>query len=223
MGRFVQQRATKGSQKWIQKLVNEQPGILNRQIRMKLGLAEHEEIEWLSPLEKDEYSEYRDVAFIEKLGVKLEAYPLRDFWPSRGPQWDALGKSKSGKLFLVEAKSHIPELISTFKGSNQASIDKIHRSLEEAKKRFRVKTDYGWLESFYQYTNRLAHVHLLRKNKLDAWLVNVYFLNDEEMDGPKTENEWKGAIRLLHRCLGLRERLLGKHVVDIFIDVTSLH
>jgi hypothetical protein len=123
---------------------------------------------------------------------------------------------------LVEAKSHVTELISDFKGSNQTSIDKINRSLNATKKRFGVMESYDWTKTFYQYTNRLAHINFLRENRYDAWLVNVYFINDIEMAGPKTVDEWKGAIRLLHRCLGLREHLLGKSLVDLFIDIKSL-
>ena len=62
----------------------------------------------------------------------------------------------------------------------------------------------------------------LSENGYDARLVNVCFLNDEEMDGPKTVDEWKGAIRLLHRCLGLKENMLRNFVIDIFIDVTKI-
>ena len=131
MTRFIQARERKGSQKWIQFTINEKPEILNTQLRTKLDMSEDEEIKWLSPLKEDGYAEYRDETFLEVLNVKLESYLLRYFWPVRGPQWDALGKSAAGKLFLVEAKSHIPELISTFKGNKQASIAKIRRSLEE--------------------------------------------------------------------------------------------
>lgn len=185
-------------------------------------MPESEEVQWLSPLKSDNYAEYRDEAFLKLLGAKLEVYPLKDFWPTRGPQWDALGKSSSGKLFLVEAKSHIPELISTFKGNNQASIDKIQSSLQETKKQFGVKTDFDWSKTFYQYTNRLAHLHLLRANKLCAHLVFAYFLNDSDMNGPSKKEEWNGATRLLHRCLGLREHLLQNWIVNVFIDVTTL-
>jgi hypothetical protein len=222
MGRFIQPKAVKGSQKWIQILINEKADMLNEQLRIKLEMFEDEKIEWLSPLKEDDYAEYRDEAFLERLGVKLQLYPLKDFWPSRGPQWDGLGKSSSGKLFLVEAKSHIPELISTFKGTNKASIDKILNSLEETKKQFGVKADYDWTKPFYQYVNRLAHIYLLRKNKRDAWLVNVYFVNDSEMKGPESADEWKGAIRLLHRCLGIKEYLILKWVVDVFVDVATI-
>jgi hypothetical protein len=53
-------------------------------------------------------------------------------------------------------------------------------------------------------------------------MVDVYFLNDLEMKGPKTAEEWKGAIRLVHRCLGLRERLLRKWMLYVFINVNEL-
>jgi hypothetical protein len=42
------------------------------------------------------------------------------------------------------------------------------------------------------------------------------------MDGPKTPDEWIGAIRLIHRCLGIREHSLKEVAADIFIDIKSL-
>ena len=39
---------------------------------------------------------------------------------------------------------------------------------------------------------------------------------------PKTIDEWRGAIRLVRSCLGLREHLLRKWVLDVFIDTASL-
>lgn len=211
--------AIKGSQKWIQKLINDNPEILNSLIKTKLSLAKDEKITWVSPKAKDKYLEYRDSAFLEKLDIKLENYPLGNFWSRSGPRWDGLGKSSSGKIFLVEAKSHIPELISTLKATKKDSRTKILSSLEETKIQFGVKSSYDWTSPFYQYCNRIAHVHLLRKNNYLAFLVNIYFVNDLEMDGPKSEAEWKGAIRLLHRCLGLRENLIENLVVDLFVDV----
>jgi len=214
--------ADKGSQKWIQRLVNDHSELLNSAIRDSLNLDEDEKITWVSPKAEDNYLEYRGRAFLDKLDIKLEKYPLRDFWPRSGPRWDGLGKSSSGKIFLVEAKSHIPELISSLKATNEASKTKILSSLEETKKRFGVKSTYDWTTPFYQYANRLAHIHLLRKNDVPAFLINIHFLNDLEMKGPQSADEWSGAIRLLHRCLGLRENLLESLVVDIFVDVTSL-
>jgi len=63
MGRFPQSPSHKGSQKWIQKVVNENPVLLESKIMAELDLPENEKISWLSPLEEDEYAEYRDNNF----------------------------------------------------------------------------------------------------------------------------------------------------------------
>jgi len=214
--------ATKGSQKWIQKLINEKPELITSLIIDDLGLPKDEKIDWVSPKKEDDYAEYRDEAFLEKLGID-QNIKLADFWPSGGPQWDALGKSIASKrVFLVEAKSHIPELISTIQATNPNSISKICECLQKTKDNFGCKTDFDWSKTFYQYANRLAHVSFLNKNNVPAYLVGVYFVNDLDMNGPKTAEEWKGAIRLLHRCLGIRKHLLKNLVADLFIDVQNL-
>jgi len=223
MGRITQSVSEKGSKKWIQRLINENPELFNSEIRSKLNLPSSEEIRWLSPLKKDEYAEYSDQDFIDLLEVKLEKMPLSDFWPKRGPHWDALGKSISGNLFLVEAKSHIRELTSTMEPTDEDSIKKIRRSLDVTKDFLNPKADTDWSCGFYQYTNRLAHLYLLRaKNQLLAYLVFVYFVNDSDMGGPKTVEEWEGAIKLLHSYLGIGRHKLKKFVADIFIDIDYL-
>lgn len=222
MGRFPQSIGKKGSKKWIQRLINEKPELLNLKLRSKLNLPSNEEIRWLSPLKRDEYAEYSDQDFIDLLGVKLERVPLSDFWPKRGPQWDALGRSKSGKLFLVEAKSHIGELISTMKATDEDSIRKIRRSLREVTIFLNSNAETDWSRGFYQYTNRLAHLYLLRHNQLRAYLVFVYFLNDSDMSGPETVEEWKGAIKLLHSYLGIGRHKLKNFIADVFIDINYL-
>ncbi|MEM2130394.1 MAG: hypothetical protein QXZ70_07345 [Candidatus Bathyarchaeia archaeon] len=222
MARFPQTQAKKGSQKWIQKLVNDDPEILNSQIRSALSFSEKENIQWLSPLKNDDYAEYRDQAFLKLLNVKLERLPLDEFWPKGGPQWDALGRSASGKLFLVEAKSHIPELISTLQAKDKDSVKRILKSLREVKDYLGSKTDFDWYKGFYQYTNRLAHLYLLRKNGICAYLVFVYFINDSQVKGPTTVSEWKGAIKLLHSYLGIERHKLTKYIANIFVDINQL-
>lgn len=224
MGRYIQTRGKKGSQKWIQRLINEQPELLNRKMADSLSLSADEKIEWLSPLEKDGYAEYRDQKFLDLIGAKLEEVPLESFWPRGGPQWDGLGKSSLGKLFLVEAKSHIGELISTLKAEDEDSQTKIKESLKETKKFLNSRTDADWSVGFYQYTNRLAHLYLLRElNHLPTYLIFVYFMNDVEMGGPKTAGEWESAIKLLHSYLGIGRHRLQKSILDVFIDVESLN
>ncbi|NWF97247.1 MAG: hypothetical protein HXY34_14005 [Candidatus Thorarchaeota archaeon] len=172
-------------------------------------------------MKDDEYSEYRDQEFIDLLGIKLKEKPLADFWPERGPQWDALGKYSWGKLFLVEAKSHIRELISTMK-AKEDSARIIRKSLQETKRFLGSNAEIDWSCGFYQYVNRLAHLYLLRQNRLPAYLLFVYFINDFEMKGPTSIHEWKGAIELLHSYLGIRRHKLKDFVADVFIDVRCL-
>jgi hypothetical protein len=219
MTRVPYEPAKKGSQKWIQLLVNEKPELLNSEIRKSFRLSDSETISWLSPLEEDDFAEYRDQDFLDRLDVKLERVHLAEFWPARGPQWDALGRSSSGKLFLVEAKSHISELVSSSRVKDDRSAERIMRSLADTKRDLGTKTELDWSKCFYQYTNRLAHLYLLRKNQLSAYLVFVYFVNDSEMKGPGTVDEWRGAIKLLHACLGIERHKLKKFMADTFIDI----
>ena len=223
MGRFPQNSAPKGSQKWIQRVVNQKPALLNTEIRNQLALSDGEPITWLSPRAEDAYAEYRDEAFLNLLGLKLSKKPLADFWPTRGPQWDALGKSQSGKVFLVEAKSHIPEMVSPKTGASTESLEKIKESLDKIKTFLNSKSEHDWSSTFYQYTNRLAHLYLLRVlNGIPAYLVFVNFLNDKEMKGPKSIDEWSGAIKLLHSFLGIRRHKLSKYIADLFIDIRRI-
>lgn len=104
-----------------------------------------------------------------------------------------------------------------------------HRPLHPQCPRPEVKRAVGsraaadWSETYYQYTNRLAHLYFLRNlNRIPAHLVFVYLLNDATMQGPKTAEEWAGAIRLSHAQLGIDESRLtkafGAAVIDVFID-----
>lgn len=215
--------AERGSQKWIQLLVNEKPHILDSYLTRELDLPEDDRITWVSPLRTEGYAEYFDQASLDKLGVKLERRTLTDFWPKNGPHWDALGKTiESEKLFLVEAKSHVTELVSSARAS-PASLQKIKESLIETKCFLRSSSAADWTVGFYQYVNRLAHLYLLRhENDLQAYLIFVYFLNDVEMSGPATVEEWRAALDLLHAYLGLGRHKLQKYIAEVFIDVSQI-
>ena len=223
MARIQQGPGVKGSQKWIQKLVNEKPNLVNSLIRTQINLPDTDKITWLSPLAEDGYAEYQDQAFLDFLGNKLPKVSLSDFWPSRGPVWDGLGKSKTGKLFLVEAKSHISEVLSPKTGAGQKSLKKIKASLDDTKIFLNSNSEHDWTSTFYQYTNRLAHLYLLRAlNEVPAYLVFVYFVNDKDMNGPKSIDEWNGALLLLTSYLGIGRHRLKQYIADIFIDIGEI-
>jgi hypothetical protein len=219
---------TKGSQEWLRVLVNEHKPIFFREILREmphLNLNCIDQIEWLSPLRKDKYVEYSDSAFIDQLGIKLEHKALDVFWPNRGPVWDGLAKTKTDKtdILLVEAKSHIGELFSILRAKDEDSLSTINQSLTQTHDFLGVTSHLGWTAPFYQYTNRLAHLYFLRDlNKLPAHLIFVYFLNDPDMHGPSTKEEWQGALKLMKTLLGLSRHKLSKYMADIFIDINEL-
>lgn len=222
MGRFPQNSNIKGSQKWIQKLVNENSEHLNSKIKENLNLPDSEIIQWLSPLANEAYKEYSDQEFISRLEIKQKV-ALDKFWPKKGPVWDALGKSNHGNLFLVEAKSHISELSSSLRAKNPNSKRLILKSLNQTRTYLGSNGKVDWSKGFYQYTNRLAHLYFLRvKNQLPAYLVNVYFINDLEVKGPKSISEWKGALNLLRSYLGIGRHKLQSYILDVFIDINDL-
>lgn len=221
MSRFPQMVGQKGSLKWMQHLVNLHPEIINTQIRRNFHLPFGEEIIWLSPRAEDDYAEYRDQAFVNLLDIELSSVPLNKFWPARGPQWDALAKSNKGNIFLVEAKAHTSELHSPGTKAKGKSRQQIQSSLEKTKEFLNVNPAANWMNSFYQYTNRLAHLYLLRVlNNLPAHLVFIYFINDVTMNGPKNEGEWQKALKLLHMHLNIGSHKLSKYVFEVFIDVS---
>jgi hypothetical protein len=181
-------------------------------------------LRWVSPLEADDCCEYRDDVALKRAGIPtLTKRPLRDFWPARGPVWDAIGKTSEGTAIFVEAKAHIPEAASPGTRATPASLKLISQSLQEARRSYAPKATSEWAGTFYQYANRLAHHYLLTTvNRLSSVLVFVYFLNAPDMDGPRSELEWKGAIRLLHAALGLPTHLHSRGVFDAFVDVREL-
>ena len=222
MGKIVQPKGTKGSLSWIQHVVNECPDALNNPIKSFLHDNRELTIEWLSPRVDDDYSEYRDQAFLDLLGIRLGKKRLKDFWPSRGPQWDALGRIKGKAYFLVEAKAHISEFISSSQAKSPASKSLIRKSLKETGAYLKLNRQVDLTEGFYQYCNRLAHLYLLRTlNKIPAYLVFVYFINDHTHI-PTSKDEWNGALQLMHTLLSTHSHRLERYVIDIFIDVNAI-
>lgn len=224
MGRFPEPRGQRGSLKWVQLLVNNCPELINVPLRQTCMLASATRISWLSPLRQDDFAEYRDEQFLDRLRISLERHPLGAFWPRWGPQWDALARSESGECFLVESKAHIRELLSPGTKASGQSKMLIDRSLKDVQSFLRVRPLVDWSEVLYQYTNRLAHLYLLRElNDIPGYMVFVYFVGDRDMDGPATMGEWKSAIQVVKHLLGLREgHRLSRFVLDIFIDVAQI-
>ncbi len=216
-------KAKRGSQKWLQVAVNEYPDVLDRAIRDTAGLAPSTSIEWLSPLAAEDYVEYRDRAFLNRLGTQLRQRELFSFWPPRGPMWDGLARTSDGELLLIEAKAHIAEMVSPASRASASSRMEIEKALAETRKALAPRTTVSWSGTFYQFTNRLAHLYLLRTlNRKPARLVFIYFIGDDDMGGPTTREEWEGAIKVTEVYLGLGRHKLSRFVHHVFVDVNEL-
>ena len=84
-------------------------------------------------MENDEFAEYQGNDFIKKVGLNPNEIELERFWPTKGPQWDALAHTNEGSIILVEAKANIPEIVSSETGAGEISKELINKSLYETK------------------------------------------------------------------------------------------
>jgi hypothetical protein len=222
--RALQKKEDKGSQKWIQKIINACPDFLNALIREQVPSLTKRDIIWLSPLEKDGFAEYRDAAFLQRIGLPELTPKLGQFWPKNGPQWDALGKTVDNEaIILVEAKANVAELISTCSAKDETSLGKISKSLDSTKRWLKCRRPLiDWQFCFYQYANRLAHLYFLRsKCRKEAFLLFIYFVNDSTHISTSRE-AWNGALELQMKLLGLPAECLAGKVIDLFINTEKI-
>lgn len=212
--RVRQPEGARGSLKWLQRAVNRRPDLLEHPA---VG-----PVEWLSPLANDDFAEYRDAAFLALIGHQHLAADLAAFWPARGPQWDALGRS-GGRIVLVEAKAHVAEMLSPPCGAGEASMGRIRAALAQVRAALGAEGGADWTISFYQLANRLAHLHFLRLRGVDAVLLLVGFIGDRDMGGPETAAEWHSAYQVASYAMGLpRRHALSAHIHHIHPRVPDL-
>lgn len=215
--------AKAGSQRWLQIAVNRKPQLLLSALRRSGAIGPRSSVTWQSPLEADGFHEYRDQSALTKAQIASLKKPLSDFWPARGPVWDAIGVTSESTPVFIEAKAHIPEALSPATRASAASRDMIEQSLIEARRFYAPRAGAVWSSLFYQYANRLAYQYFLKRvNGISSTLAFLYFVNADDMLGPMSEEEWHGASRLIHAALGIRKDLKPHSVFDVFLDARLL-
>lgn len=223
MSRIEQDVAERGSQHWLQEMVGRAPQLFADALIPELEMPTDVTINWRSPLKSDGFAEYRDAAFLARLGLTLTQRSLPSFWPRRGPVWDGLATSSRGDVLLVEAKANVPELNSPGTQAGPASARLIESSLTEAKGAFGAPLDATWSSTYYQYANRLAHLYLLRAlNQIPAYMVFLYFTNAHEVSGPRSRDEWEVETRRAHEALQLHVGPLSPFVISVFVNAESV-
>ncbi|MBR9802641.1 hypothetical protein GYB59_13570 [bacterium] len=218
------------SQRWMQFFANERRDLLNDLIYQSTGIPTNDSIEWRSPLADDDFAEYFDQAFLDRLGVSPLEKPLNQFWPNGGPHWDGLAITQSGEVILVEAKANIVEFATDPSAAGEESKPAILDSLGEVQQFMRIgekrRRPELWFNAFYQYANRIAHLYYLRElNGIPTHLICLDIINDPDSgeDAVKSADEWKSLVRLAEACLGIsRTKRLMKHVHHIHVDVKEM-
>jgi hypothetical protein len=209
--------AHKGSQRQTQLWVNHRPDEVGRSLGAVLPELADASIEWRSPLAEEGYAEYRDGAFLAALDLSDHAGALAEFWPQRGPVWDALALVEvDGErgVILVEAKSYPGELFGPGCRALPKSRTRIETALAGTQEALGLDVDPGnWSGRMYQTANRIAHWYWLREVVgIRTWLVHLLFTGDPH--APTTEAEWNEAMAVAYAELGIDAPIDGiRHVV----------
>lgn len=223
---------TPGSQRYLQDLVNDNSSYLNSLVlKNSPSLFEYaqEAPKWVSPLVKDNYEEYPDDIFLWQIEQAPFYKKLHDFWPRRGPQWDALaiveGKNGVKGAILVEAKAHILEVGSQRYACRASSYNReqIEESLTIVKQALGAKLEADWMGDYYQYANRLAHLYFLHVMcKVPTWMVFIYFLSSNRDFPLPTRKDWDKSLARVQKTLGLpQDHLLTQRIVNVFPKVNK--
>jgi len=152
-----------------------------------------------------------------------------EFWPLGGGihNWDAVGWLKANgkqELLLLEAKAHLGEIVSDCGAVSKDSIKKIEEAFHQVKSALHVPADQDWVKRYYQFTNRVATLHFLQTNGIDARLIFVYFIGDTfdaERRSPQAKKEWEQALSDQAEWVGLpsEHALMGRiHKVFLRVD-----
>jgi hypothetical protein len=207
----------------LQDYVNEYPDVLTDAVRSQLPADVRElrlRIQWVSPLRDEDYREYRDADFLQRVGLLRFAKELAEFWPGMGPSWDGLGilSDANGRInpgvILVEAKSHIAEIYGPGCQADAESLVKIKAALAQTRAWCGASTEANWLGPLNQSANRIAHLYLISEClRTPAWLVNLYFVADPI--GPVDRPRWEREVANIKNQLGLNGAI--KNMIEVYL------
>jgi hypothetical protein len=153
----------------------------------------------------------------------------RQVWPQRGnpPNWDAVGVATFNSQYewlLLEAKAHAGEVISDCQATDDGGLPLIRATLASVKRDLCVPAERDWLRRYYQFANRLAVLHFLMRNNVNARLLFIYFIGDKRPDGiscPQSEAAWEQPLMDQANWLGLSgEHTLSTRIHKLFVPTS---
>lgn len=215
----------RGSQYWLQRLVNDRTADLNAALTAELPALAGRSLLWRSPLREAGYAEYWDTAFLRAVDLAEHAAALREFWPRGGPHWDGLARTADGGIVLVEAKANVPEMVTFCRATSPRSLAQITAALETTWQWLSptslssAPAPASWLNGHYQIANRLAHLYFLREMAgVEAYLVFLYVIDDPTHIATGRA-EWDVALAAAWSALGIDVARLNGLVSDLFVAV----
>lgn len=219
--------AVKGSKKYTQLYINEHRQMLNCLIfSASPGLTRKAvgEPVWVSPLKAEQFNEYYDGPFLDALGLGKHKAALKEFWPDRGPHWDALAKVETDAgpgAILVEAKAHLSESKrddESKAGDESATL--INESLLRARKFYGVPDSApSWFSTYYQVCNRLAHLYFMNEVLgVPTWLVWLLIADDPDWAGedPANPMQWRDHFISMYAEIGIDASCLDDRVITVY-------
>ena len=142
--------------------------------------------------------------------------------------WDAVGwleAEDKRELQLVEAKAHTGEIAEGFRERSPESQATKQAAFDETKAALGVPLERDWMQPYYQYCNRLAALHFLRENGIDAHLLLIYFVGDMQRGGqdiPVAEEGWATALADQDQHVGLQQgHPFEQWIHKIFLPVSG--
>jgi len=148
-------------------------------------------------------------------------------WPQSGNSmnWDLVGYTIQNNIktwLLIEAKAHLNELKQDCGASSSISIEKIKTALSNAAKNngIVISEDKPWTKKFYQFANRIYVLDLLKRNGINAKLINLYFVGDmisNNRKSPKSRNEWQSKIKEMKDYLSVNTNNL--EIYELFLNI----
>jgi hypothetical protein len=170
-------------------------------------------------------AEWKALDFLPGMHPARVGWP--EFWPTTGNtlNWDAVGIATVGgteEYVLVEAKAHTGELKSAC-AAKDAGLSKIRNTFEDVKNYLGIGHEKDWLETYYQYCNRLAALTFLTRHEVPARLIMIYFTGDRRPDAyicPANMDEWKRPLADQAAWVGFpSDHHLKQRVHEIYLPI----
>ncbi len=211
--------------RWLGRHRNE----FNKRVK---DLLNTDNITWLDfNFSNDEIPD-KELIGIEFLKNELNYKKVIKLWEREWPQsgklmnWDLVGYTKQNNKkiwILIEAKAHLRELKQDCKATSSDSIEKIKSALLKTAKNYgaKVSENKPWTEKYYQFANRLYVLDFLKRNGINAKLINIYFIGDmisKNRKSPQNKKEWSIKIKEMKDYLSFDTNEI-EDVNELFINI----